>query len=471
MHLKISIFLFILLIQYATSLHLTGTFKTKDFFKFLTRFGFQSTDIHNIDSTQGYIYGNITLTTSTTSTLPLLALTILEKSDFLDYYKKTIIKPRDYACSIMFEKLNKQSYDSTCNPNGTLDITRKIPCEQTCQNQYQNQLNIDYSQFSYQISDANEAKFLYLSIVACERDNSTCSWYSSIDIDYEITYSIYLTNGHPSVKSQFKHHFTYELFDVFEIYLCSMLVYIFILPFILYRLHKHFHLFYLLLSSYIVIEIIGRFMFVLHNLVYSFNGVGVPLFGCFGWFFEIFALCILIFILLLIAKGYTITTKYIKMKRQFIIYWSVLSLCSIVSHMIALYSFNIIFHTNYYETYAGYVELCIRILFMVWFLKELKRTFSYINSIRTASSGKKLINSDESGGGNKSVVGGGSSGDDVEIEFISAISTSILSSNRLNVFYLHFGACSLVWFIYLPILVFIAVFVSDLFRFRLMISM
>ena len=493
-------FFIILTLKSTLSIHLTGNFKTKEFFKFLTRFGFQSTDIHNLETTKGYIYGNISSNSKANNNQrPLLALTILEKIDFLDFYKKTNIKPRDYACSVMFEKFNKQAYDSTCNKNGTFDIIRKIPCDKTCENQLEITPIIENSQFTYQISDENEAKFLYLSIVACERDNETCSWFSSSEEssnDYEISYSIYLTNGHPNVKSlnRFEHQFTYELHDVFEIYLFSMLIYLFILPFIAYRLYYNFHFFYLLLASYVAIEIFSRIMFSIHNLAFSYNGVGVKLFDYLGWLLEILAVCILILILLLIAKGYTITTKYIRFKNKFFIYWSILSAFSILSHMIALYTFNIIFHVNYYETRAGYVELTIRIIFMIWFLKELKRTFSYINSIRTAN-GKNfnkqnngecrerlLVQQNEENNNNnlnsidnKNTIlfnnNNTSSGDDVNIEFVETITNSLLNSNRLNLFYLHFGACSLVWFIYLPILVLLSILVlTDLFRFRLMLS-
>ena len=41
---------------------------------------------------------------------------------------------------------------------------------------------------------------------------------------------------------------------------------------------------------------------------------------------------------------------------------------------------------------------------------------------------------------------------------------------RYQKFYLHYGACCLVWFIYLPILIFITSFVSELYRLRLVLS-
>lgn len=568
----IIIFFIMLQIQFKTieSLHLKGKFKANEFFKFLTRFGFQSTDTHNEELTQGYIYGEVRLSSSspslssmTTTTTKsnnykdisnsrgLLTLIILEKNEFLELYKKRHIKPRDYACSIMFDKLSKGAYDSTCNKNATFDLYRKVPCQydsnskmDVCVNQYkQNDYLIKGSQFTFKISDSNEAKFLYLSIVACERDNLTCSWYGSIDesefnskndINYEIDYSIYLTNGNPNLQSfnRFEHHFTYELHDIFEIYLITLVIYLLILPFVIYRVCKYYHHLYLILLVYISIEVATRFMFLIHNLVYSFNGVGIQLFDYIGWLLEIFSSCVLILILLLIAKGYTILTKHIKLKKKFFFYWLILSIFLITSHIIALLTFNIIFNTNYYETYAGYVELCIRIIFMIWFLKELKRTFTHINAInananatvnincnnnlnsintdnlgnrnnnnnntnRNENNNKyfndnesdqhhhfsnheqngyvynsndtdKLIESDLNSDKTKKLS---NNEDDDDNEYIISIKSSLLNSNRMNLFYLHFGACSLVWFIYLPILVFISVLVSDLFRYRLMLSM
>jgi hypothetical protein len=45
-----------------------------------------------------------------------------------------------------------------------------------------------------------------------------------------------------------------------------------------------------------------------------------------------------------------------------------------------------------------------------------------------------------------------------------------LKLKNLQKFYLHYGACCLVWFIYLPLLIFVTSFVSELSRFRLILS-
>jgi len=48
--------------------------------------------------------------------------------------------------------------------------------------------------------------------------------------------------------------------------------------------------------------------------------------------------------------------------------------------MIALSTIDPVFNTNSYETVAGYVELSVRFVCMVWFVYELKETFGRIDS-------------------------------------------------------------------------------------------
>ena len=49
--------------------------------------------------------------------------------------------------------------------------------------------------------------------------------------------------------------------------------------------------------------------------------------------------------------------------------------------MVSLATIDTVFNTNSYETHAGYVELGIRFVCMVWFLFELKETFDNLELI------------------------------------------------------------------------------------------
>ncbi|XP_045134656.1 uncharacterized protein LOC123518106 isoform X2 [Portunus trituberculatus] len=75
-----------------------------------------------------------------------------------------------------------------------------------------------------------------------------------------------------------------------------------------------------------------------------------------------------------------------------------------------------------YQTWPGWLTLGLRVLIMVWFLGELRHTMTYEHN-----------------------------------------------TNKLN-FFLHFGAATLVWFIYLPVVALIALQVSPLWRYKLLLG-
>lgn len=84
---------------------------------------------------------------------------------------------------------------------------------------------------------------------------------------------------------------------------------------------------------------------------------------------------------------------------------------------------DIIEDIDEYQTWPGWLIIVFRSLIMIWFLYELRTTMLYEHN-----------------------------------------------TQKLN-FLLHFGASSLVWFIYLPILALIALHVSALWRFKLLLGM
>ena len=59
-----------------TSLHVSGKYNYKTFFKFLAKFGFQKTNLKDKSQTQGYIYGNITAQKNSSH---LVSLAVLDR--------------------------------------------------------------------------------------------------------------------------------------------------------------------------------------------------------------------------------------------------------------------------------------------------------------------------------------------------------------------------------------------------------
>lgn len=97
------------------STHITGTFSTKEFFRFLIKFGFQKTDRHRQKDTSGYIFGNIT--SKMNFSVPI-TLAVLDRSHFLEYYGNRTVIDKNIACTLMFNTLNQSSYDPNCNDEG-----------------------------------------------------------------------------------------------------------------------------------------------------------------------------------------------------------------------------------------------------------------------------------------------------------------------------------------------------------------
>lgn len=83
---------------------------------------------------------------------------------------------------------------------------------------------------------------------------------------------------------------------------------------------------------------------------------------------------------------------------------------------------DIIEDIDEYQTWPGWLIIVFRTIIMIWFLFELRNTMMYEHNIK-----------------------------------------------KLN-FFLHFGASALVWFIYLPIIAVIALQVSALWRFKLLLG-
>ena len=108
-------FVFVFQLEIVRCTHISGTFETNEFFRFLNKFGFQKTDQHRQKETYGYIFGNIT--SKTNLSVPV-TLAVLDRDHFLEYYSNRGVRDKSRACAMMFRTLNQSSYDSKCNEEG-----------------------------------------------------------------------------------------------------------------------------------------------------------------------------------------------------------------------------------------------------------------------------------------------------------------------------------------------------------------
>lgn len=146
------------LIVLQSALHITGTFRTNEFFKLIAKFGFQKTERHSQRDSYGYIYGNIT---STESFPVQITFAVLDKYNFLPFYSNHTIMERDKACQHMFSSINQFAFDTKCHPKNGLDFLRRIPCKpgQLCKDEDTLSNVIPGHQFTYVISDLNQPRY------------------------------------------------------------------------------------------------------------------------------------------------------------------------------------------------------------------------------------------------------------------------------------------------------------------------
>ncbi|XP_013101477.1 integral membrane protein GPR180 [Stomoxys calcitrans] len=421
----------------AMATRLQGSFDTQDFFKFLVKFGFQKAESHRPQDSFGYIYGNIT---SHRDFHQPVTLAVLDKSTFVDFYhnRSLSIYGRELACQHMFKNVQLLAYDVDCNPHGKRDFLRRVPCPwgHLCADEDAPTNVITGNQFTYVISEVSQPRFWYMALVACYRNRTTCQWHSYDSLTApasflnnsisELHYDIHVVNGHPnnSAAHPLTYEFSFDQQNLLEMYLIFLLVYIILLPMQIYavRLQKHpvTKLFTLSLLS----EFVSLVLITIHLIKFASNGKGQPNLQTSGDILDIFSRTTFMLILLLLAKGWAVTRQQISRTGWIILMSIWVPYCAF--HVFLYYwnrtEVDIISDVDEYQTWPGWIVLILRTSFMLWFLYELRNTMKYEHS-----------------------------------------------SKKLD-FLLHLGASSLVWFIYLPIVAIVALQVSPMWRYKLLLG-
>ncbi|KAK4037190.1 hypothetical protein OUZ56_029230 [Daphnia magna] len=403
------------------SLHLSGSWKTTTFFQFLAKFGFQKTNLKDRSETQGYIYGNITTQLNTTS---YVTLAVLDRGYFLEYYGNSTVLQRAAACTAMFKKIDSVAYDSQCNDGGSQDLLRKIPCPngKLCPDEDNPRNVVENFQFSFHVEDLSQPRFWYLSFVACYRD-SNCSW-KPLEEEFSLDYDIWLVNGNPYSKNQnpLEYQFSFDNQDTVEIYLVFLACYMFLTPLQVYAVMRQKHPVTKLFTVGLIFSLCGVLLNMFHCLKFAFDGKGVEIAAIIGGVLDICSQTLLMLLLLLLAKGWAITRKELKNITLLFSVWALYGLVHVLLYVWDLTELDVIDDIDAYQTWPGWLMLILRIGIMAWFLFCLRATMAFEHQ-----------------------------------------------KSKLE-FFLHFGAASLVWFIYLPIVALIALQVPVLWRTKLLLG-
>ncbi|XP_063625655.1 transmembrane protein 145 [Cydia splendana] len=422
-----------LMLDSASSMHIKGEFSTDEFFKFVVKFGFQKTDIHYQKETYGFIFGNIT---SKERFMYPITFAVLNRHHFIHYYKNRDIENKELACQVMFQNLNTSAYHPKCNAGGQ-DFFRRIPCpkNEVCVDEDSLWNVVKKSQFTYDIENPGQPRFWYVSMVSCYLNETTCTWHhykgapskdnkTMTNVPQKVQYDFWLVNGNPnqSLYNSLMYQFSFDHQNTLELYLVFLLCYIVLVPVQIYAVRTQKHPVTKLFTCSLILEFGAICFNFLHTVKFAADGVGFTGLDVAGDILDIMSRTLFMLLLLLLAKGWAVTRLELTYKPLVFGVWLAYGIVHILLYVWNTTEVDIIEEIDEYQTWPGWLILTLRVAIMSWFVLELRNTMMYEHNMA-----------------------------------------------KLN-FLLHFGASSLVWFVYLPVIALIALQISPLWRFKFLLG-
>lgn len=261
-------------------------------------------------------------------------------------------------------------------------------------------------------------------MVACYHNTTSCTWHHYDGPPAELHYDMWLVNGSPnrSTLNTLTYQFSFDQQNTLELYLLFWLCYMVLVPLQCYAARTQRHPVTKLFTGSLLLDFVALCLILLHSLKFALDGSGYPALCMAGDIFDILSRTSFMLLLLLLAKGWAVTRIELTWKPLVFSIWLCYGIVHILLYVWNLTEVDIIEEVDEYQTWPGWLILAFRSLIMVWFLYELRTTMLYEHN-----------------------------------------------AQKLH-FFLHFGASSLVWFIYLPIVALIALHVSPLWRFKLLVG-
>lgn len=127
-------------------------------------------------------------------------------------------------------------------------------------------------------------RFWYISMVACYRNSTTCTWHyfdankfgDASNVNYDIDYDIHLVNGNPrqSSANPFTFHFSFDQQYILEMNLIFLVVYLMLVPMQIYAVRIQKHPVTKLFTISLILEFISLVFILSYYINYTISGVG-----------------------------------------------------------------------------------------------------------------------------------------------------------------------------------------------------
>ncbi|KJH43631.1 hypothetical protein DICVIV_10349 [Dictyocaulus viviparus] len=417
------------------AVHVEGVWNTAtERVKFVTKFGFQQTNALDRENSRGFVFGNVT-SKNDGNPIERFLLTLVPHSligSFRSNSQYTL------SCGAIMKNISKLGFDSRCLTDGSRgDIFRSVPCskDRLCREEDDPRVVVPGCQLTMQVEEPVTAEYwlvdfniiLYLVLVNCKLDKY-CNWTQSKS-NVLVEYDIWLTNGRPGsfAANPLTWQFSFDEQNTLEIYVITLLVYI-VLSAVMARgiqLTKRASppARLKLLNFIITMKTAGVALQSLNVFVFAFDGQGLIFARVLGEVLRIISIEFLCLLLLLISQGWGLYSWGAEPSRSCIISWAILAVVNITLFFYNLmFVYDVLHDINVFTSWPGYGQLVIRMCLALWFLIEIRR----------------LI---------------------IREQFEDRAS-----------FVAHIGAGFLVWFVYQPGLGVVASFISQLWRFKIILG-
>ena len=212
-----------------------------------------------------------------------------------------------------------------------------------------------------------------------------------------MNYDIWIVNGNPESRvrdNRFEYHFSFDLFDLVEVYSICILLYLFIpFPYLLMKIRSSIDFKHPILISYLFFQVFfftGNTLNLMHYFIFAYNGIGIDLLVHLGNLLTIIGESILILLLLFIAKGKTskrilvdecrvfsgwlVNTVVLRQGKKTIVLFVLYTIACCSCYVLSIMTMNPVVDSNHYQTFANYFSLLFRCFLMLLFVFELKET-------------------------------------------------------------------------------------------------
>lgn len=141
-------------------------------------------------------------------------------------------------------------------------------------------------------------RFWYISLVACYRNTTSCTWHyfnatkfrigsdtksgqqqphrGNGDYDYELFYDIQLVNGNPNQSSSnpLTYHFSFDQQNILEMNLIFLTVYLILVPMQIYAVGIQKHPVTKLFTLSLILEFVSLVFMLIYYVQYTVGGTG-----------------------------------------------------------------------------------------------------------------------------------------------------------------------------------------------------